>query len=277
MKTLKLEHDLAQAVLSGNKRSTWRLFDDKDISVGDEVELIDRVDPHDRGTWYPIGIAHVSSVIEKRLSAVSDADSAGQYESYESQDDMLATFRRYYGPGVTLETPVKIIHFDFQPIAKAATNDIEVESETTKQVKEIKLFADGGSRGNPGPSASGYVHYDMDGKIILRHGVYLGITTNNQAEYLALKFGLQEALKHQVRIVHVHLDSLLVINQMIGKFKIKNRDLWPIHASIKELVAQFEEVTFVHVPRALNKEADAVVNETLDKEAKNNLTSAEVI
>jgi ribonuclease HI/pterin-4a-carbinolamine dehydratase len=134
--------------------------------------------------------------------------------------------------------------------------------------KEIKLYADGGSRGNPGPSASGYVLMDMNDSVIKKSGVYLGITTNNQAEYRSLKFGLEEAQKLGVREVNVYMDSLLVINQMKGTFKVKNRDLWPIHEAIKELVKSFKRVTYTHVPRELNKLADAEVNETLDAEAK---------
>jgi ribonuclease HI len=132
--------------------------------------------------------------------------------------------------------------------------------------KEIKLFGDGGSRGNPGPSASGYVLMDMDDNILFKTGVYLGITTNNQAEYQALKFGLEEALKLGAREVAVHMDSLLVINQMKGIFKVKNRDLWPIHESIKETATKFKKITYTHVPRELNKLADAEVNTTLDAE-----------
>lgn len=145
---------------------------------------------------------------------------------------------------------------------------VEVESKpyTTKHAHEVKLYGDGGSRGNPGPSASGYVLYDMEGNILVRNGSYLGITTNNQAEYLSLKLGLENALKIGAHTVHVHMDSLLVINQMLGKFKVKNRDLWPIYSSIQEMLPKFKKVTFVHVPRALNKEADSMVNELLDKE-----------
>ena len=132
----------------------------------------------------------------------------------------------------------------------------------------IKLYTDGGSRGNPGPSASGYVLLDENDTVIFKSGVYLGITTNNQAEYQSLKFGLEEALKLGAREVDVHMDSMLVINQMKGIFKVKNRDLWPIHEAIKELVKQFKKVTFTHVPRELNRLADAEVNETLDAEAQ---------
>lgn len=135
-----------------------------------------------------------------------------------------------------------------------------------KTEKQIKLYADGGSRGNPGPSASGYVLMDMNDSIIFKSGVYLGITTNNQAEYQALKFGLEEAEKLGAREVDVYLDSLLVINQMKGIFKVKNRDLWPIYEAIKEQVTRFKKVRFTHVPRELNKLADAEVNEVLDAE-----------
>lgn len=142
-----------------------------------------------------------------------------------------------------------------------------VEQTVSQQlVKEIKLYADGGSRGNPGPSASGYVLLDMDNNILFKSGVYLGITTNNQAEYQALKFGLEAAKKMGVREVDVYMDSLLVINQMKGIFKVRNRDLWPIHESIKELATQFKKVNYTHVPRELNKLADAEVNTTLDAE-----------
>ena len=133
--------------------------------------------------------------------------------------------------------------------------------------KEVKLYGDGGSRGNPGPSASGFVLMDMDNNILFKTGVYLGITTNNQAEYLSLKLGLQEAQKIGAREVHVYMDSLLVVNQMKGIFKVKNRDLWPIHEAIKEIAKQFKKVTYTHVPRELNKLADAEVNTTLDAEA----------
>jgi ribonuclease HI len=142
----------------------------------------------------------------------------------------------------------------------------DVETQPPKKIKEIKLFADGGSRGNPGPSASGYVLMDLDSNIIFKSGVYLGITTNNQAEYQALKFGLEAAQKMGARDVAVHMDSMLVVNQMKGIFKVKNRDLWPIHESIKELAATFKKVTYTHVPRELNKLADAEVNTTLDAE-----------
>lgn len=151
--------------------------------------------------------------------------------------------------------------------AKSLRMDTDVAENTTK-ITEIKLYADGGSRGNPGPSATGYVLLGKDDRIIQKSGTYLGITTNNQAEYHALKQGLEAASLLGARDVDVYMDSLLVINQMKGVFKVKNRDLWPIHESIKELTVRFGKVTFSHIPRELNKLADAEVNQTLDTEAE---------
>jgi ribonuclease HI/pterin-4a-carbinolamine dehydratase len=149
-------------------------------------------------------------------------------------------------------------------------HDLETDvAKNTTIITEVQLYADGGSRGNPGPSASGYVLLDMSGQVVLRAGEYLGVTTNNQAEYQALKLGLEHALHdYQSREVHVYMDSMLVVNQMKNIFKVKNRDLWPIHDAIKELVTKFDKVTFDHVPRELNKLADAEVNKALDEATK---------
>jgi ribonuclease HI len=135
-----------------------------------------------------------------------------------------------------------------------------------KTVDEIKIFADGGSRGNPGPSASGYALLDMQDKIICQKGVYIGVTTNNQAEYHALKLALEASQELHPKKIHIFMDSLLVVNQMLGKYKVRNRDLWPINQSINELTATFKEVTYTQVPRELNKLADSLVNQALDNE-----------
>lgn len=143
-----------------------------------------------------------------------------------------------------------------------------VDKETTK-ITEVQLYADGGSRGNPGPSASGYVLLDMSNNVVLQAGQYLGVTTNNQAEYQALKLGLEHALRDfHAQEVHVYMDSMLVVNQMKNIFKIKNRELWPIHNACVELTKKFHKVSFDHVPRELNKLADAEVNKAMDEALK---------
>jgi ribonuclease HI len=142
----------------------------------------------------------------------------------------------------------------------------EQAADPTLHPQKVKVFGDGGSRGNPGPSASGFVILDMEDNLLVDKGVYLGVTTNNQAEYTSLKLALEECLKMRVKEVQVYMDSLLVINQMKGTFKVRNRDLWPIYDAIKKLVIKFDEISFTHVPREFNKLADAAVNRTLDEQ-----------
>jgi ribonuclease HI len=256
MKTLKLDHKLAEQVHSGSKTSTWRIYDDKDLQVNDKIDLIDKVDAGNPATWESIGIARIDLIVEKRLGEITKEDMKG-HDGYESREEMLEDFQKYYGPQVSFETPVKIIHFTL------GQEDRTVEG--LPRLKEAKLYTDGGSRGNPGPSASGFAIIDMGGKVVVKKGVYLGITTNNQAEYQGLKLGLEEAKSMGIRDVHVYMDSMLVVNQMLGKFKVKNRDLWPIYESIRQLAGTFNNVTFMHVPRELNKIADEAVNEALDE------------
>jgi ribonuclease HI len=143
------------------------------------------------------------------------------------------------------------------------------KKEPAMKYKKLKLYADGGSRGNPGPSASGYVIFDESEKKIVDEGVYLGITTNNQAEYTALKLALINCIELGASEVDVYMDSLLVVNQMKGVFKVKNRDLWPIHDAIKTMAKGLKHISYQHVPREYNKLADAAVNRALDEELAN--------
>lgn len=141
-----------------------------------------------------------------------------------------------------------------------------VDEDTSK--KTVTIFTDGGSRGNPGPSAAGYVIINDDQEVIAEGGEYLGITTNNQAEYHGVRLGLERAKELGAPRVECKIDSMLVVNQMKGLYKIKNRELWPIHERIRELMQSFDHVGFTHVQREFNQLADGMVNKTLDAHAK---------
>jgi ribonuclease HI len=259
MKTLKFRHRAAEEIRKGIKTVTWRVNDEQDISFNDELELIDQTDKDDARTWQTIGTARVDAVIEKRLGDVTNADFVG-HEPFASKDDMLQHYRRIAGEDVTFATPVKIIRFKLTTEASLDSDDVNNSTKLT----EVKIFADGGSRGNPGPSAAGFAIVNMEGKVVFSKGQYLGITTNNQAEYQALKLGLEELLRMQIYEAHVFMDSMLVVNQVLGIFKVKNRDLWPVHGEVMELTKRFRHLSFTQVPRELNKVADRVVNDTLD-------------
>lgn len=124
----------------------------------------------------------------------------------------------------------------------------------------IKVFTDGGSRGNPGPAAAGYVVFDDAGNIRQKCGKYLGVATNNEAEYQ----GVIEALTALPDLeLAFFLDSLLVVNQLNGLWKIKEPRLRDLLMQVKQLENN-RKITYTHVPREKNFEADLLVNETLD-------------
>jgi len=135
----------------------------------------------------------------------------------------------------------------------------------TSDTTSVIIYSDGGSRGNPGPSAAAFVIVNHDQLVLSQGGVYLGITTNNQAEYQGVRLGLEQALELGVRSLEFRVDSLLVVNQLKGIYKIKNRELWPINERIVALIMQFERVAFTHIPRERNQAADALVNKLLDE------------
>jgi ribonuclease HI len=134
--------------------------------------------------------------------------------------------------------------------------------------KKIVIYSDGGSRGNPGKAAIGIVLYAEDSKGNLTHvgdiKKYIGIKTNNFAEYTALIAGLQEAKNLGYKKAGCFLDSELVVKQMNGLYRVKEESLKPLFQEVKELTKFFESATFMHVPRAKNAAADKLVNEALD-------------
>lgn len=256
MKTLKFNHDAAQQILEGKKTTTWRLFDDKDLSVDDRVHIIDKVEPDDDKSWKVIGEAKVNEVIEKRLGDVTEEYMEG-HETFDTKEAMLEHYQKLYGDRVNWDTPVKIVRFSF--------NDLGDETPTGAMLlEEAKLFTDGGSRNNPGDSACAYVICNPDGTVVEKSGYYMGIATNNQAEYYGMIKGLERARDLGIDKVHIHSDSQLVVNQMNGVYKVKNQELAPLNQQLKELAGSFEEVSFSYVPRELNKIADKEVNRILD-------------
>jgi ribonuclease HI len=126
------------------------------------------------------------------------------------------------------------------------------------------LYADGGSRGNPGPAASGAVLYGDDGEVLEEIGTFLGVTTNNVAEWTALLEGLKAALARGIDEIAVRLDSELVVKQLSGAYRVKHPGLIPLHAEAKALLRKFAHTDVRHVRRNENKAADAVVNQVLD-------------
>ena len=124
-------------------------------------------------------------------------------------------------------------------------------------------WIDGGARGNPGPAGYG-ARIERDGAVHELKGA-LGVATNNVAEYHGLLAALEWAAGAGVAALHVRSDSLLVVKQMLGAWKVKHDGLKPLHARARALVRQVGSVTFEHVPREENTEADRLANEAMDE------------
>jgi ribonuclease HI len=133
-------------------------------------------------------------------------------------------------------------------------------------MSEVVIFTDGGARGNPGPAGAGVVIKE-NGQSVSQFGKYLGDTlTNNWAEYEALILAIQEAkrLGFTDRHIEFRMDSELIVRQMEGIYKVKDKNLKLQHAKVRELLLDFEHIHFTHIPREENSEADALVNEAID-------------
>lgn len=131
----------------------------------------------------------------------------------------------------------------------------------------LTIFTDGASRGNPGPAAAGAIIYNGQTKGG-EYGKYIGVATNNEAEYQAIILALQKAKALKAAQINFFLDSELAVRQLNHQYKIKDEKIITLFIKIWNLMIDFEKVSFSHIPREKNKEADALVNKVLDNEAK---------
>ncbi len=130
---------------------------------------------------------------------------------------------------------------------------------------KLIIFTDGGARGNPGPSATGIVIKNEKRETIKSYGEYLGNQTNNYAEYSAIISALKTAKELKADEVECFLDSKLVVEQLNQKWKVKEPTLQKLFVQAYNASTQFKKVTYKHIYREKNKEADKLVNDTLDK------------
>ena len=132
-------------------------------------------------------------------------------------------------------------------------------------MKKLIIHTDGGARGNPGPAGLGVYITDPDGNVVMEHSRYLGEKTNNQAEYLAVVDALEHATQLGADEVDLFLDSELVVKQLHGEYRVKNKGLAPLFVRVWNLSTGFKKVRYTHVRRERNKDADRLVNEAIDR------------
>ncbi len=126
----------------------------------------------------------------------------------------------------------------------------------------IKIYIDGSSIGNPGKSGIGYVIYESSSnKTLKEESIYLGIQSNNFAEYMALVFSLADALAMNKKSVQVFSDSKLICEQINGNFKVKNKNIYPLFVLATNLISKLDNFSIAHIDREKNKKADKLAKE----------------
>jgi len=131
-------------------------------------------------------------------------------------------------------------------------------------MNKLIIHTDGGARNNPGPAGIGAVLYDENKQVVKEISEYIGEATNNQAEYKAVIRAMEEARKLNASELEFYLDSELVVKQLNREYKVKNKELAPLFMKVYNLSQGFRKVTFKHIIRERNKEADALVNKAID-------------
>ena len=129
----------------------------------------------------------------------------------------------------------------------------------------LNLYTDGACRGNPGYGGAGVVLTDEKGNIVGTTGKFLGLCTNNLAEYQALIIGLEEAQRRRCRQLHIFLDSELLVNQIVGTYRVKNEKLKILMGDVRRLLAALDSYVVEHIGREKNKMADRLANQAIDE------------
>ena len=147
-------------------------------------------------------------------------------------------------------------------------NQSQLFPEQAAPPSSAVAYIDGGARGNPGPAAYGVVIRTPEGKTLAELGQYLGIQTNNYAEYSGLLAALEYAQKQNLTGLKVFSDSELLVKQIKGQYKVKHPVLQTLYARANEITRRLQHFSIQHVLRSYNRDADRLVNEVLDREER---------
>jgi ribonuclease HI len=141
-------------------------------------------------------------------------------------------------------------------------------------MRRLVIYADGASRGNPGPAGIGVVIEDERGRVRKEVSQFVGRKTNNQAEYMALIQGLQVAAEYQADAIQVRLDSELLVRQLKGEYKVKSPLLKPLRNKVQKLLAGYKVVGIEHIERQYNRAADRLANRAIDAASSGELAES---
>lgn len=212
-------------------------------------EVVSYTDPEDRELQYIFILYEVS--LSERVPRVS-LDNEYDHYIWKSLSDIQQDV-------ITNSTTVLLDISADKGAGKALVLDDNDDKNTT-----LLIYSDGGSRGNPGPSASAFVIMDQHENIVTQGGDFIGRSDSGMAEYTAVELALQKALEINARRIEFRSDSLMVVNQLNGLFSVKNPEYREVYDRIKRLMTRFDKIRFRHVHREYNRLADGLVNKILD-------------
>jgi ribonuclease HI/8-oxo-dGTP pyrophosphatase MutT (NUDIX family) len=215
-------------------------------------DVVSFIDPDDRELQYVFIVYEVDLVSGNSRVSLDD-----EYDHY-----IWKTLQNIQRDSITNSTAALL------DLGSEQNNNSDLILDLAKSDDKNTTFiihSDGGSRGNPGPSAAAYIITDKDNNVVAQGGKYIGWNNNGMAEYMGVELALIKALELNIKFIDLYSDSLMVVNQINGLFGIKNREFRPIHARIMRLLPQFRRVTFSHVRREYNRMADGLVNKILDE------------
>jgi ribonuclease HI len=154
---------------------------------------------------------------------------------------------------------------DAGKILEDASRALKVHSGSKKSMKCLHLYVDGASRGNPGAAGAGAIIKDEKGNVIKRFKRYLGVTTNNVAEYQALILALKGVADMRYGRVKIFSDSELLVKQINGEYGVKSRGLIPLYTKVCSLLSGLDEYVIIHIDRGDNRDADRIANMAIDE------------
>jgi ribonuclease HI len=204
------------------------------------------------------------------MPAPSDAEILRFIAAKEGLADTLAQFKAVSREGLraVLERAAAVV----ESAERGGASDSGVFSAQAvaagpgaSAVNRIRVYSDGAARGNPGLAGAGAVLVEANGRVVERLGKFLGVQTNNYAEYMGLLLGLKRAKELGVQEVEVFADSELMIRQLGGRYQVKSPSLRPLYEEVLGLLNEFQRVKLVHVPREMNAAADEMSNRAIDE------------
>lgn len=247
---------------------TWELLTNK-IQFGEQPE-----EAMLRALFEFLGV-HATKVTLKDVITFIAPEGASQlsnlyivYEIILGENERLAPMERYSAYKYVNPDELAKLKVDE---ASLSVIDIENGRDSYEDIpyqaaaNGATVYVDGSSRGNPGAAGIGYYIVGPDGQIMEHGGEFIGFASSREAEYRAMKLGIERAKALGLKTVRFVGDNLMVINQLNGIYEIKNNDLLPVYKDIQEMLKDFEAVAFVHVKRSQNQHADREANLAVDR------------